>query len=462
MNTEKFKMRIAFWLMQDSVRNWSSWIAGLYYVKNCLQALASLPVAEQPEVFAFAPESLVGKLTESTNLQHAAWLTIVPISDDLLAGRTGYEQLERLVASYACDLLFPAIKPPMVNVKSKVIGWIPDYQHKHYPEFFSEQELAYRDRMFAFLAGICDRVVCSSQTVEKDLCRFFPMAQERTFVLRFTAEPPQSAIEGNIQEVLDRFGIDQPFAYLPYQFWAHKNHQQVFEAWSLLQDRGHNILLVCSGATHDGRDPEHFKRLQALLTTRELNQVRILGMIDRHDQWQLYRGAKLVLQPSLLEGWSTSVEEAKSLGKPLLLSDIPVHREQVSDPNAFFQTGNVAALADLVESTWSNLPDGYDPISEKHALEKCRTQVLNFGRDLVKLFTLTKSSQREPMAEAVLPLYLYMQYEAEARLKVIEALSAELQRKAAEPQMATAKPASIPLRPLSKINHWFRSLGKTA
>ena len=40
------------------------------------------------------------------------------------------------------------------------------------------------------------------------------------------------------------------------------------------------------------------------------------------------RQSVAVLQPSLFEGWSTTVEEAKSIGKTILLSDIPVHREQ--------------------------------------------------------------------------------------------------------------------------------------
>ncbi len=334
-------MRIAFWLMQDSIRNWSNWIAGFYYVKNCLQALAQLPTDEQPDVYAFVPESLVDKLTESTNFAQAPWLTIVPIAESLLADRAGIKHLERLVASYDCEILFPAITPPLINIKSKIIGWIPDFQHKHYPDFFSEQELDYRDRMFAFLTGISDAIVCSSQTVEADLQRFHPLARERGFVLRFTAEPPESALQGELRATLQRFQIDQPYAYLPYQFWAHKNHQQAFEAWAILKSRGKDFQLVCSGATSDARDPEHFKRLQAMLESHDLTNVRVLGMIDRQDQWQLYRGARVVLQPSLLEGWSTSVEEAKSLGKPVFLSDIPVHREQILSPTSFFEPHDV-------------------------------------------------------------------------------------------------------------------------
>ncbi len=454
-------MRIAFWLMQDSIRNWSNWIAGFYYVKNCLQALAQLPAGEQPEVCAFVPEALIDKLTESTNFAQAPWLTIVPIAESLLADRAGLERLESLVADYNCDLFFPALTPPQVNVRSKIIGWIPDYQHKHYPDFFSEQEIAYRDKMFAFLTGISDRIVCSSQTVEADFQRFYPNARDRGFVLRFTAAPPDSALQGNIGETLQRFEIGQPYAYLPYQFWAHKNHKQVFEAWSLLKARGKEFLLVCSGATNDARDPKHFERLQTMLNSHDLNNVRVLGMIDRHDQWQLYRGAKMVLQPSLLEGWSSSVEEAKSLGKPLFLSDIPVHREQHLSHDSFFEPHDVTAFAALIEEHWNELPAGHDPHAESLAVQACRSRVLTFGRELVHLFEQTLATNREPIAQAVLPLYLFMQQEAEARLRVIEGLVAQAKQLELD---AVALPDHQPTAHKNsghKICKWFHSLRKT-
>ena len=435
-------MRIAFWLMQDSIRNWSGWIAGFYYIKNCLQALSQLPANEQPNVYAFVPEALIDKLVESTNFAEASWLTIVPIAESMLVDREGIEQLEKLVQEYECDVFFPAITPPVMVVKSKIIGWIPDYQHKYFPEFFSKEELAYRDRMFAFLAGISDRIVCSSLAVKADLQQFYPIARERGFVLRFTAEPPASALRGDIQQTLERFDIDQPYAYLPYQFWVHKNHKQIFEAWSLLKSRGKNFLLICSGATNDARDPEHYERLQAMLRSHDLTNIRVLGMIDRDDQWQLYRGAKMVVQPSLFEGWSTSVEEAKSLGKPLLLSDIPVHREQLLSSDGFFQPHDTPGLADLIEAQWCTLPAGHDPTAESLALEACRLRVLAFGRELVQLFKQTLASNREPIAEAILPLYLHMQQEAEARLQVIDGLVIQMKQSASsEANMAAHQTA---------------------
>jgi glycosyltransferase involved in cell wall biosynthesis len=40
------------------------------------------------------------------------------------------------------------------------------------------------------------------------------------------------------------------------------------------------------------------------------------------------RASTALINPSLFEGWSTTVEEAKSTGTPMILSDLGVHREQ--------------------------------------------------------------------------------------------------------------------------------------
>ena len=44
--------------------------------------------------------------------------------------------------------------------------------------------------------------------------------------------------------------------------------------------------------------------------------------------FQIMRRSLAVLQPSLFEGWSTTLEEARSIGKRTIVSDIAVHREQ--------------------------------------------------------------------------------------------------------------------------------------
>jgi hypothetical protein len=241
--------------------------------------------------------------------------------------------------------------------------------------------------------------------------------------LRFTAGPPRTAFESDPQVVSQRLGIPGPFVYLPNQFWIHKNHQIVFEAWRKLRKQGRSYTLVCTGATDDYRAPGHFDTLKRYLARHDLEgAVRVLGMVERDDQWQLYRGAKAILQPSLFEGWSTSVEEAKSLGKPVIVSDIATHREQLGDNGFYFAKDDPCQLANLIDQAWNELPDGLDAAREAAAHEESGERVCAFGRDLVHLFKETLASPACSAAPLVLPLLLHIQDECRKRLEVIEEL----------------------------------------
>jgi glycosyltransferase involved in cell wall biosynthesis len=79
-------------------------------------------------------------------------------------------------------------------------------------------------------------------------------------------------------------------------------------------------------------------------------QFIILGVIPRIDQIQLMRRCLAVIQPSLFEGWSSVIEDARSLGKPVIASDFPVHIEQNAPNSYFFECGNAEALAELIST----------------------------------------------------------------------------------------------------------------
>ena len=59
-------------------------------------------------------------------------------------------------------------------------------------------------------------------------------------------------------------------------------------------------------------------------------------MIPLDHVYALLRTSMALINPSRFEGWSTTVEEAKSFGVPMILSDIDVHREQTGGTARYF------------------------------------------------------------------------------------------------------------------------------
>jgi glycosyltransferase involved in cell wall biosynthesis len=136
---------------------------------------------------------------------------------------------------------------------------------------------------------------------------------------------------------------------LPNQFWSSKNHKQVIDALVELRGWGVPATIVCTGKTHDARRPRYFEELMDHCARSGVaDQIRVLGVVPYVDTQGLMAHARAVINPSRFEGWSTTVEEARTLQKRILLSDIPVHREQSPPLGRFFPLDDARALATLI------------------------------------------------------------------------------------------------------------------
>jgi glycosyltransferase involved in cell wall biosynthesis len=114
-------------------------------------------------------------------------------------------------------------------------------------------------------------------------------------------------------------------------------------------------------------------------------QVYLLGLIARHEQIQLMRSALAVVQPSLFEGWSTVVEDARALGKPVIYSDIAVHLEQNPPCSVSFQRDSPESLAARLEAWWRTDKRGPDPVAENLALPTAETAALGYARRFLQI-----------------------------------------------------------------------------
>lgn len=63
-----------------------------------------------------------------------------------------------------------------------------------------------------------------------------------------------------------------------------------------------------------------------------------------------YAGATVLAAPSIEEGFSFPVVEAQGLGVPVVISDIPVHREVAGSAAAFVSVGDIDELAQALEA----------------------------------------------------------------------------------------------------------------
>ena len=269
-----------------------------------------------------------------------------------------------------------------------VVGWIPDFQHVHLPELFDEEERRRRDREYRALAERAALVLLSSEAALADFRAFAPAAADKgralPFPSRFAFEPP-GAVEIPARE---RFNLPPKFALVVGQLWRHKNHQLVLDALRTLHARGLRIPVVVSGLPADYRDPTNAVVSRLLQTIAEVplrDQVTLLGLVSDVDLADLLRTAAVVVQPSRFEGWSTVVQDCKALGRPVLCSDIAVHREQAPQALGFFDPSSAEHLAELLAAAWPKLTAGPEPDVEAAALAEERRFARDHGERLLAI-----------------------------------------------------------------------------
>ena len=85
-----------------------------------------------------------------------------------------------------------------------------------------------------------------------------------------------------------------------------------------------------------------------------INNIVFTGFISREEQIALMINSKAIIQPSLFEGWNTSIEDCKSLGLDVIASDIKVHREQLGKASLLFNKNSEEDLANLVTLKMEN------------------------------------------------------------------------------------------------------------
>lgn len=334
-------LRVA-WRLPDT----SSWIGGQNYFLNLAKALSLLPERKLQIVLLGrgTPSGILSDCTVISDLpcERYSWAWLSRTAVSLLKGRDTL--LEGWLRRYSVDVLSHSI-PLGRDSSIPALCWIPDLQHKRMPQFFSRKERFFRDLAFRNMARSAQGIVFSSEDARKDFSLFYPEARAQTFVLPFVAyvEGAEKTENEDWEELKSTYSLDEPYFIVPNQVWKHKNHEIIIEALKLA---GRDApLILCTGATQDYRHPGYFEYLQRKVTEAGLSErLRFLGRIPFEDLGALMRHSLALINPSYFEGWSTSVEEAKSLGKRVILSDIPVHREQNPSRGLYFSPDSPDAL----------------------------------------------------------------------------------------------------------------------
>jgi glycosyltransferase involved in cell wall biosynthesis len=284
------------------------------------------------------------------------------------------EQINQVLIEMGAQVVhFPYQSHFQTTLPSIFEPW--DLQHRHYPEFFTLQEIELREESYKMGCSKAALVVTASQWTKADIVRQFGIDPGKIAVIRRGPIVLERA-EMTRQEADDKLQcmqLPERFIIYPAKTWPHKNHIRLFQALARLRDKyGLTICLICTGKPIE----EHRKNIQKSLEELSLEKsVIFTGYIDEAQMAALFIRAEFLIFPSLFEGLGIPLLEAMYFRLPIVSSNVTCLPEVAADAALYFDPLSVDSIADAIHRVWCH------PSIREECKERGTVRVKDFSWD---------------------------------------------------------------------------------
>jgi len=230
---------------------------------------------------------------------------------------------------------------------------VHDLQYKTYPEFFTDEEVALRDRWFIDTCERSTMLVAISEYSRISALYHGDFNPDKIRTIyhrmahRICSGNGQDKEEDNM--VLNRLDLERDHYFLyPANFWVHKNHEVLLTAFELAIAHGLalNMKLVCTGAP-----TERQRFLIGMVSSMGLaERVIFPGYLPNNELAVVLSNSAGLIFPSLYEGFGLPVIEAMAAGIPVACSNTRALPEITSDAALLFNPDNPEEIAQAMVS----------------------------------------------------------------------------------------------------------------
>ena len=291
-----------------------------------------------------------------------------------------YKNLRIACLSLNVDVLGPSYHDLGNDFPIPWSAYIPDFQHRHYPRFFSEADISSRNQMFSAILRNSNVVFVNSLSVINDINKFYSLSEINQSIKKLPEARHFFEESEDVEDLLDEFKISRNYFIVCSQQWMHKKHDTVILAFSDFLSRFNvECDLVITGELIDYRNPKLNAEIQELINKHKINhRVRYLGLIERNKQLCLISNAKSLIQASLIEGGpgASGVLEAASMDTKIIASDIPANLEMSFGRHTFFRSENIESLSKAMQIAY------FSEVKNKNPILKIEADAVNMSLGL--------------------------------------------------------------------------------
>jgi glycosyltransferase involved in cell wall biosynthesis len=228
-----------------------------------------------------------------------------------------------------------------------------DMQHEFYPELFSPYDLKVRKEFYRPSAEQATRIIAISEHAKSCLVERYEINPDKIDVIYIGFSSTYRVLDDqtSLGKIRLKYGLNRPFMYYPAATWPHKNHKTLLAALKLMKDRYRfDGELVLTGISKQSQD--------SILTEIDrlglVDSVKMLGYLPYDDLPYLYNLARVMIFPSLFEGFGIPLVEAMACGCPVVCSNRTSIPEVVDDAGILFDPVSVDDIAEKAWLLWTD------------------------------------------------------------------------------------------------------------
>ena len=246
-------------------------------------------------------------------------------------------------------------------LKRRQMVTIQDAGFMAVPESYSFAFRVWYRFLSTALGKMARKIITPSQFSKDELQAFFGISRDKLHVIGHSGEHVASV--SSDETFISRAGLGRrPFLLAVSSPSPRKNFQAVVSALGKLSNRDFDVVIA------GGANPKVFGHGD----TVSYDGVTYLGYVTDEGLTSLYRRAAAFVYPSLYEGFGLPPLEAMTCGCPVLVSDIPPHREVCGEAALYCDPRDIDDVAAKI-----------DRIMSDAAL---RERLIGLGRARAKLF----------------------------------------------------------------------------
>ena len=160
-----------------------SWIGGTTYLRN-FSGIINNKLKEKISLY------LISEVEQIDNDIKKNFYKIINLKKTKLSKILFFLSLKfnKIANEYNIDVFFESTQFLGFFCNKKIVSWMPDFQHKYYPEYFNFFNYYKRELLFIIKLLIRDRILLSSENAKNDCLKFYKVNPKKLYVVPFSID----------------------------------------------------------------------------------------------------------------------------------------------------------------------------------------------------------------------------------------------------------------------------------